>query len=178
MNCSCMSESYNKIGSLNNWFRWLPLLSPGAGVWRHLTRQGALRGDAFLFSHLPGCLAGLEVFSSVGSVSRGGWVSVSRDCPLWSRARRPNGGPSSKLPSTQLYIDVGSHPFQMDLVDIGLDKPARLRLQIQIQQRCLVRPAQLVRLPWYWCWCHLVWERLQVPSWHYPWSLLISTSKW
>ena len=49
--------------------------------------------------------------------------------------------------SAQLYIDVGSHPFQMDLVDIGLDKPARLRLQIQIQQRCLVRPAQLVRLP-------------------------------
>ena len=34
-------------------------------------------------------------------------------------ARRPNGGPSSKLPSSQLHIDVGPlHLVQIDLVDI------------------------------------------------------------
>ena len=43
---------------------------------------------------------------------------------LWSkRARRPNGGPSSKLPPTQLYIDVRPRPFQMDLVDNHLHAP-------------------------------------------------------
>ena len=49
MNCSSMSESYNKIGSPDNWFQWLPLiLSPGRSV------KAADQREVFcsVFSHL------------------------------------------------------------------------------------------------------------------------------
>ena len=59
-------------------------------------------------------------YSSASRVE-GRWVSISqKKIALSGRgARRPNGGPSSKLPSSQLHIDVGPlHLVQIDLVDI------------------------------------------------------------
>ena len=88
MNYSCVSESYNKIGSVNNWFQWLPPCHQEAGVNTQLTRGGLWEEVVFCseFCHL----GGMEAISTTNSENEAEPEENSHHTPFASPLETPH----------------------------------------------------------------------------------------
>ena len=85
MNYSCVSESYNKIGSVNNWFQWLAPCHQEAQVYIYAADQKrALGGGSFLH------LVKMEAISTTNSENEAEPEEKSHHTPFASPLETPH----------------------------------------------------------------------------------------